>query len=142
MRIKLPPPVAAIYGAIAELEQTYPDRKFTMDGHLVGSIGEVIAAEALNLKLYSPSHPVHDAYDANGDVQIKMTSRNSIAMYSECSRLVVLRVISPEEAEIVYDGPGAKPWAAAGKKAKTGQCRVSLSRLREFAALLPEKSST
>lgn len=44
--ISLPQPVADIYRAIAKLEAMYPGRKFTPDGHLVGSIGEVIAAEA------------------------------------------------------------------------------------------------
>src|SRR5476651_2671045 len=51
-RVPLPEPVARIYKATAELEALYPGRKFTPDGHLVGSIGEVIAAEALGLKLY------------------------------------------------------------------------------------------
>ena len=50
-RVPLPEPVARIYKAIAELEALYPGRKFTPDGHLVGSIGEVIAAEALGLSL-------------------------------------------------------------------------------------------
>src|SRR5450432_3350811 len=106
-KIKLPSPVAAIYRAVAELEAQYPTRKFTPDGHLVGSIGEVIAAEKLGLNLYPMSNARHDAYDANGDIQIKMTAGKSVAMYTECERLVVLRVVSPEEAEIVYDGPGA-----------------------------------
>jgi hypothetical protein len=44
-RIKLPAPVAAIYKAVEELEAAYPSRKFTPDGHLVGSIGEVIAGK-------------------------------------------------------------------------------------------------
>ena len=44
-RIKLPKPVAAIYRAVEELEALYPGRKFTPDGHLVGSIGEVVAAQ-------------------------------------------------------------------------------------------------
>jgi hypothetical protein len=63
-RVKLPPPVAAIYRAVAELEALYPDRKFTPDGHLVGSIGEVVAAEALSLTLHPSSHPGHDAFNA------------------------------------------------------------------------------
>jgi len=46
-RIKLPEPVADIYWAVVRLEVLYPGRKFTPDGHLVGSIGEVIAAESL-----------------------------------------------------------------------------------------------
>ncbi|MDR3500913.1 MAG: hypothetical protein P4L72_16995 [Parvibaculum sp.] len=132
-KIPLPLPVAMIYRAVAELEKAYPGRKFTPDGHLVGSIGEVVAAEALGLTLYPMSQAGHDAYDANGDVQIKMTAGTSIAMYAECVRLVVLRVASPEEAEIVYDGPGAPAWAQAGKIGKNGQRVISLKRLRDIA---------
>jgi hypothetical protein len=76
---------------VAELERQYHGRKFTPDGHLVGSIGEVVAAKALGLTLYPGSHPGHDAYDANGDVQIKMTSGASVSLYATCTRLVVLK---------------------------------------------------
>ncbi len=133
-RIKLPAPVAAIYRAVDELEAAYPGRKFTPDGHLVGSIGEVVAAEALGLTLYPGSHPIHDAYDENGDVQIKMTAADGIAMYGPCKRLVVLRVVSPEEAEIVFDGPGDVAWSRAGKPQKNGQRVVSLAKLRSLDA--------
>lgn len=132
-KIRLPSPVASIYRAVEELEARYRPRKFTPDGHLVGSIGEVVAAEALGLTLYPMSHSGHDAYDANGDVQIKMTAGNSVAMRSNCERLVVIRVISPEEAEIVYDGPGAPAWASAGKKGSNGQRALSLFKLRGLA---------
>jgi len=133
-RVRLPEPVTRIYKAISELEALYPNRKFTPDGHLVGSIGEVIAAEALGLRLYPMSRPGHDAYDAHGDVQIKMTARTSVAMYAPCDRLVVLQVVSPEEAEIVYDGRGEPVWERAGRIGKNGQRVVSLSRLRAIAA--------
>jgi hypothetical protein len=135
-RISLPPAVARIYEAVAELEQRYPGRKFTPDGHLVGSIGEVVAAEALGLKLHPASYPGHDAYDADGDVQIKMTGQrgSSVSLYATCNRLVVLKIVSPHEAEIVYDGPGEPVWAAAGAMGKNGQRSVGLSRLRALAA--------
>lgn len=129
MRVRLPEPVAAIYKAVDELSALYPGRKFTPDGHLVGSIGEVIAAEALGLTLYPGSHPSHDAYDDGGDVQIKMTGGKSISLYDCCERLVVLCVVSPTEAEIVYDGPGQPVWAAAGKLQKNGQRTISLAKL-------------
>ena len=119
-----------IYQATSALSERYPGRPFTPDGHLVGSIGEVVAAEALNLQLYPPSHPGHDAYDAHGDVQIKMTAGKAISMYATCARLVVLSVVSPEEAEIVYDGPGEIAWQSAGPMAKNGQRRISLAKLR------------
>jgi hypothetical protein len=98
----LPAPVADIYKAIAALEALYPDRKFTPDGHLVGSLGEVIAAKALGLTLHPMSHRDHDAFDCNGDVQIKMTAGNKVALYASCSRLVVLRIASPLEAETYF----------------------------------------
>lgn len=66
-----------------------------------------------------------------------MTGGKSVAMYAECIRHVVLKVVSHEEAEIVYDGPGAPAWSAAGKIGKNGQRVVSLSRLRA----LPERSA-
>jgi hypothetical protein len=81
-KIKLPPPVAAIYRAVEELQAKYPPRKFTPDGHLVGSIGEVVAAEILGLTLYPMSRAGHDANDANGDVQIKLTAGES----EQCTR--------------------------------------------------------
>lgn len=131
-KIRLPSPVASIYRAVAELEAQYHPRKFTPDGHLVCSIGEVVAAEALGLTLHRMSHPGHDAYDANGEVQIKMTAGKVVAMRAECVRLVVLRVVSSEEAEIVYDGPGAPAWACAGKE-RNGQRVVSIAKLRSLA---------
>ena len=141
-KVKLPPPVATIYRAVKDLETKYQPRKFTPDGHLVGSIGEVVAAEALGLTLYPMSRAGHDAYDANGDVQIKMTAGQSVAMYAECVRLVVLRVVSLEEAEIVYDGPGAPVWACAGKVGKNGQRVVSLTKLRWLASRSENESET
>jgi hypothetical protein len=133
-KIKLPPPVADIYRAVKKLEALYPERKFPLDGHLVGSIGEVVAAKALGLTLHPMSRAGHDAYDANGDVQIKMTAGKKVAMYAECVRLVVLHVVSPEEAEIVYDGPGKPVWACVGKLSKNGQRVVSLSKLRALGS--------
>lgn len=133
-KITLPAPVAAIYNAVDELQRRYPDRKFTPDGHLVGSIGEVVAAEALGLTLYPMSRPGHDAYDVNGDVQIKLTAGKRIAMYAECVRLVVLAIVSADEAEIIYDGPGAPVWQAAGPMAKNGQRSISLSKLKRIHA--------
>ena len=64
-----------------------------------------------------------------------MTAGKSVAMYAERFRLVVLRVVSPEEAEIVYDGPGAPVWEIAGKVQKNGQRTVSLAKLRSLAAI-------
>jgi hypothetical protein len=134
-RIRLPEPVAAIYHAVEKLSTAYPGRKFTPDGHLVGSIGEVIAAAEFRLELHKSSHPGHDAKDAQGrNVQIKMTAGSSISMYADCDRLIVLRIVSPELAEVIYDGDGPPVWQLAGKLQKNGQRTVRLSALRRLQA--------
>jgi hypothetical protein len=48
------------------------------------------------------------------------------------TRLVVLKVSNPEEAEIIYDGPGEPAWAAAGKLQKNGQRTIRLSKLKRL----------
>ena len=135
--IPLPPEVATIYRVVKELERQYPKRKFTPDGHLVGSIGEVVAAKHFALKLHPMSRAGHDAYNDEGDVQIKMTAGKRISMYGGCVRLIVLRIVSPEEAEVVYDGPGEPVWTKANTTdtplPKNGQRSISLKTLRAIA---------
>ena len=41
--------IRELYAITTELESLYPGRKFTIDGHLVGSIGEVLVAERYGL---------------------------------------------------------------------------------------------
>ena len=62
-----------------------------------GSIGEVVAAEALTLTLHPSSHPGHDAYDANGNVQIKMIgpSGKTVAL---CAAVFRWRLVGQEIA--------------------------------------------
>lgn len=132
-RVKLPKTVAKLYEAVAELKQAYPGRHFTLDGHLVGSIGEVVARETFGFDLLAASFPNHDAKcSQRGFVQVKITAGKSIALRGACDHLIVLRILSPEEAEVVYDGKGGPVWEKAGKLQKNGQRQI---RLRHLAAL-------
>jgi hypothetical protein len=134
-RVKLPKAVAKIYEAVEELKKEYPGRPFTPDGHLIGSIGEVIAREAFGFELYPPSMRGRDAKcNTRGDVEVKITAGKSVALRQACNHLIVLRVESPQEAVIVYDGPGAGIWEESGKTASNGQRKVSLAKLRRLAA--------
>ena len=104
---------------------------------MVGHIGEVIAAKEFKLDLLPNSHPSHDATDALGRfVQIKLTAGKSIAMYADCDRLIVLRIASPEWAELFYDGDGAPIWQRAGKPQKNGQRTVRLKAIEDYQMTL------
>ena len=43
--------VQQLFAITCELEKHHPTKKFTLDGHLVGSIGEVLVAERYGLTL-------------------------------------------------------------------------------------------
>ena len=45
---------------VSDLETVFPGRHFTIDGHLVGSIGEVMAAYYYGIDLYDASTERHD----------------------------------------------------------------------------------
>ena len=64
-----------LYAASGRLEALFPGRKFTLDGHLVGSVGEVIAAYMLDLDLARASRQGHDAFAPDRrQVEIKLTA--------------------------------------------------------------------
>ncbi|MBW8042608.1 MAG: hypothetical protein FVQ85_21795 [Planctomycetes bacterium] len=42
--LSIPSIVQELYSIVDRLEELFPGRRFTPDGHLVGSIGEVLAA--------------------------------------------------------------------------------------------------
>src|SRR5271169_6641589 len=80
-RNKIPELVKKLYEIVSELEGLYPGRKFTPDGHMVGSIGEVIAAHDYDLELLDASNETHDAKQGTKQIQIKATQGKSVSMY-------------------------------------------------------------
>ncbi len=123
------------YDIVDRLEELFPGRKFTPDGHLVGSIGEVIAAHRYDLELLPGVAAIHDAKAPDGRlVQIKATQVTRIAISSEPEHLLVLKLDRDGSAAEVYNGPGSLAWEAAGKMQKNGQRPLSLSKLTKLMA--------
>ena len=127
--------VQAIFDACQQLTAS-TGRPFSPDGHLVGSLGEVLAADLLDLTLMPPSNAGYDAVDGEGrKVEIKTTTRRSVALSASgtsAERLVVVVIRDDGNPEVVYDGPTEAVWVAAGKPQKNGQRTISLSRLRQI----------
>lgn len=124
-----------LYGIVRRLEAMYPGRHFTPDGHMVGSLGEVYAADRYGLELFEASHAVHDARAKDGRlVQVKATQRKSVAMSSEPDYLIVLLINEDGRFDEVYNGPGAMAWDLVKDKPlpKNGQYQISLSRLEKL----------
>ena len=111
--------IKELYVIVNELEKQFPGRRFTPDGHLVGSIGEVIAASYYGLTLLPASYETHDATSLDGRmVQIKATQIESVSLSSEPEYLIVLKIQRSGTTEEIYNGPGQQVWEATGKMQK------------------------
>lgn len=132
--------IRQLYAITQELEHDYPGRKFTPDGHLVGSIGEVLASAHYGLTLLPNSSETHDAVAKDGRlVQIKATQTKRIAISSEPEYLIVIKLSPDGSWEEIYNGPGSLAWNNAGNMQKNGQRPISLSRLRELMKSMDQK---
>jgi len=127
--------IKSLYDVVRELEKEFVDekRKFTLDGHLVGSIGEVVAAYSFGLALLPASEKTHDARKDGKMIQIKLTGGNdSVALSSKPEHLIVLQLRNLKFC-LVYNGPGAEPWAkSGGDAANRGQHPIRLTTLRKL----------
>ena len=116
----VPSLVKELYTIVRKLEDHFPDRKFTLDGHLVGSIGEVLAAYHYNLALFPASTKTHDARCPEERlVQVKATQRNSVGLRSKPEHLLVLKLASDGSFSEVFNGPGNLAWAMLGECRRT-----------------------
>jgi hypothetical protein len=131
------PLIVDLYAIVEKLEAMFPGRSFTPDGHMVGSIGEAWAEWLFDLTLLPSSTETHDAKSADGRfVQIKATQGTSVALYGDPEVLLVLSLARDGSASVVYNGPGAPVWSAAGKVGKNGQRPISLAKLRALDRLV------
>lgn len=133
---RFPKLIKTIYSVVNELEEMFArdgkKRHFTPDGHMVGSIGEVLAAYHYGIELFDASYEKHDGTVSGRDVQIKATQRSTVAISSAPDYLLVLKISQEGVAEEVYSGPGNLVWNLVREKPrpKNGQYQIRLSRLK------------
>ena len=143
-REKLAETIRRLYDIVGELEREYSDkhRHFTLDGHLIGSIGEVYAAETYGIKLFTSSTPTHDGTAPDGKlVQVKATQRMYVGIGDEPDYLIVLKIDEQGRIKEVYNGPGNLVWKlfAKRKRPKNGQYQVSLAKLQQLNNEIPSE---
>lgn len=86
------------------------NKNFSLDGKLVGDIGEVLAAEEYGLKLYAENTTIHDGEEiATGrKVQIKSSFKNN--SYFPCGHVpdyfLSINILETGEIVELFNGPG------------------------------------
>jgi len=130
--------IKELWEIVSRLETTYKsdDKKFTIDGHLLGSIGEVYAKEKFKLRLLQNSEKSHDAIDdkTNKKYQIKITQREKVGLRNEPDNLIVIKVNKEGIPIIIYNGIGKPVWEMIKHKT-TEQKSVSLKQLKKIKSL-------
>jgi hypothetical protein len=138
--------VDQLLAIVAELELMHPGRRFPLDGHLVGSIGEAAAEAMFAIRLEPPSTTGHDALANDGRaVEIKATYGSRavglrFTSHGAAAALIVIRLSreSGQQHEVVYNGSLARVIDAAGALQSNGQAQLGLVRLRQIDSTVPE----
>lgn len=136
---KLQSLVKQLYATVSELEALFPGRRFTPDGHMVGSLGECLVADAYGLELKTASNKGYDAVTKSGlQVEIKATQSSVVAFRSQPQHTIVIKLKPDGSFDEVYNGPGTLVWAQFKDKKlpSNGQFQTSLMMLRKLNQLV------
>ena len=121
--------VRTLLDKVNALEAMFPGRPFTLDGHLVGSVGEVAAAYYYGIELFPPSKELHDGFVGDRNVQIKITQTENVLIGEKPEFLIVLNLARTGNIYEVYNGPGVIPWKTTDKSDKRGYKHLRVNKL-------------
>ncbi len=119
-------------------------RKFTIDGRLVGDIGEIIAEREFAINLDDISRPQHDAVtiDDKRDVQIKATFQDSLTFKTIPVLYIGLKLNVNGTHEVIFNGPGHVIADAYKHRKGIGEKLLSfpIAQLRELSETVDDKN--
>lgn len=136
--------IKELYSTVSGLEKMFPGRHFTPDGHMVGSIGECLVAEAYGLSLQTASNKGFDATSESGlKVELKATQSNRVAFRNCPEHAIVIKIDKNGTFEEVYNGSGARVFEHFTRKPlpSNGQYQISISKLRQLQDLVPSEEA-
>lgn len=133
--------LALIFQGIDQLNAAFPHRAFTIDGRLVGDIGEIIAEIEYDLRLDAVSRAKHDCVTPDGrEVQVKATFKSQLTMRSVPDYYLGFQLFRDGRYEEVYNGPGRLIREEFGHRKGIGESLLSfpVARLRRLSETVDE----
>ncbi len=136
---QFPEIIRRLYRVVDDLEKMFPGRHFTPDGHMVGSLGEALAAYYYGLDLLAASSRGRDAICGEKVVEIKATQGEVVGFRCAPQHLLVLKLRRDGTFTEIYNGSGDRVWAVVNGKRmpSNGQHQVRLSTLRKLMEQVP-----
>jgi len=129
---------------VAQLQKAYPEKKFTLDGRLVGDIGEILVEATYDVKLFEDLQRHHDGTTSDGRlVQIKATMKDSLTFPADHipDYYLGIKVHKDGSFSEVFNGPGALAWEAVKnrKPPKTNLHSVGVTTLATLSESVEAK---
>lgn len=133
-----------LFDTIARLQNKFIhyQKSFTLDGKLVGDIGEVLVAEHYGLTLYKNNEHQHDGYLTNSPdkkVQIKASFNNYFYFPKNLSKIpeyfIAVQLSKEGTFEEIYNGTGKLVYDNLLSHLPTerkNNYRLSVSKLKEL----------
>jgi hypothetical protein len=142
--ITIPDAVKQLLAIVELLRKSFEKKRkrFTLDGRLVGDIGEILVEEAYDIRLFEQLEKRHDARSSDGRlVQIKATMQKSLTFPVDHVPLyyIGIKINTDGSFEEIFNGPGPVAWQAVKnrKPTKTNLHSVSISSLLRLNAGVP-----
>jgi hypothetical protein len=135
--ISIPTAIRELLQIVNRLHAAYPEKSFTLDGRLVGDLGEVLAAQAYEITLHQGLHKYHDAVDSAGrQVQIKATMQDILTFPGDNvpDYYLGIKMHSDGSFDEVFNGPG-KIASLAVKNRKTTKYNLHSISIKALEAL-------
>ncbi|EGQ9178917.1 hypothetical protein ABVY41_004768 [Vibrio parahaemolyticus] len=129
---------------VESLQEQYDKKKFTLDGRLVGDLGEILVEEDYDLVLYSGLAKHYDGETLDGrKVQIKTTMKNSLTFPVDHipDYYIGIKIHPDGTYDEVFNGPGSIAGGAVKnrKPTKTNLHSITLSALKKLNRNVPEQ---
>jgi hypothetical protein len=145
MKFPLPKQISRLIEARNELKAHYSgvDLRFTLDGNLVGDLGEAVAADIFGLKLTGRSNEGIDGYAPDGrSVQVKASGTKRGAPFrlvETCANHLLFFHFDYDQCigEIIYNGP-EEPVRQTLPPSWIGQRSVGAATFRRLDKLVSE----
>ena len=131
-----------IFSGIKQLKEALPTKEFTIDGRLVGDIGEAIVQRDYDLTLYEGLAKDYDGETPCGKkVQIKATFKNSLTFKKVSDYYLGIKINEDGTYEEIFNGPGNVIASEYGHRKGFGKDLLSFpnKRLHELSANVPNE---
>ena len=144
--ILIPQAISRLLDVVDLLQAAHPSKRFSLDGRLVGDIGEILVAAAYEVTLLEGLAKHHDATttDRRRRVQIKATMQRHLTFPCDHSPDYYLGIVIHRDGSFseVFNGPGGMVQKAlAGRKGtKTNLHSISISTLLRLQQSVKESA--